>query len=71
MTDNITAARLIVENPIHKAAAIQPVRPVSAGGGAACRRVPADGVHILDQLPQEVPLLQQLVQCRNLIAVMS
>lgn len=35
------------------------------------RRIPADGVHILDQLLQEVPLLQQLVQCRNLIAVMS
>ena len=38
MTDNIAAARLIEENPIHKAAAIQSVGAVGPRGGAACRR---------------------------------
>lgn len=34
---NILAAGDVVENPVHKAGAIQPVGPVGAGGGVASR----------------------------------
>ena len=37
VADDIAAARLIEENPIHKAAAIQSVGAVGPRGGAACR----------------------------------
>ena len=58
MTDDVLSARGIVEHPIDESTAIHPVGAVSAGGGAACRRVPADGVHILQQLQQKRPLFQ-------------
>ena len=38
VADDIAAARLIVEHPIHKPAAIQSVGPVGPRGGTACRR---------------------------------
>lgn len=37
MSDDIAAAGLIIEHPIHKAGAVQPVRAVCTDGGAARR----------------------------------
>lgn len=38
VADDIAAARLIVEHPIHKTTAIQPVGAIGPGSGAARRR---------------------------------